>query len=95
MPLYRYESPHGQSVERLIYGPPPRVIQIKGVFFRRAAVHSFAVKTRATPTQGDYVLKGYYDQEQRQGSRFRSRHAAAKIKAAWKDSEPIPENGAH
>ena len=85
MPLYEYEAKDGTRREVLLPSPAP-IMNWDGKKFRRVEVVPFALAGfKSLPSMGDEVLRGYHDREIIQGSRFRSRLPAERIKRTWAD----------
>lgn len=88
MPLYEYETPDGRTVEVLLSTPTPHITH-DGQVCKRRAVQSFAVAGVAPiPTLGSQVLRGYYNEECRNGARFHSKLPAETVKRAWRNDTP-------
>lgn len=85
MPIYEYHHPvTGECIEArrsLAERDQPPAPD----FIRRTVPSRVSpIATRpAPPSMRDGVLRGYYQQEQRDGSRFRSAFTKDRIKAAW------------
>lgn len=83
MPLFDYETPDGKTVELLLTTPTPHVVR-DGQVLRRKAVQPFAIAGVAPiPTLGSQVLRGYYNEECRNGARFHSKLPAETVKRTW------------
>ena len=86
MPIYEYYHPAtGECIEarRAIAErdtPPQPGFQRRTVPSR---VSPAAAGKLAAPSMREGVLRGYYQQEQRHGSRFRSAFTPSQVKAAW------------
>ena len=85
MPIYEYYHPTtGECVESRRCVAERDLPPAPG-FVRRtvpSCVSPPAIRLSA-PSMRDGVLRGYYQQEQRAGSRFRSAFTKDQIKAAW------------
>lgn len=92
MPLVDYITPSGSSVEKLVHSPIPDVIVIDGVNCRRSPASRFAFVGTPKPSLGSEVLRGYYDQECKNGARFHSRFSAEKVKRAWANDKADDES---
>ena len=83
MPLYVYENDRGDRVEEL------RMSMDKDRCpegYRRVSVPQQIAFTGSAPNPAnmrDGVLKGYYDQECKQGSAWKSDFSKKQIKKAW------------
>jgi hypothetical protein len=85
MPIYEYVGPEGERHEALLPSPLP-ILNWNGKEFRRVEVTRFALAGfKSLPTLGDEVMRGYRIEEERGGSRFRTRLPTRKVKEAWAD----------
>ena len=80
MPIYEYLTPEGHKVMRVC----PVEDRDKVTGMRRIISTPNVVTTHALATnlQGD-VMKGYYNMECRDGSRFKSTYTKKEIRQAW------------
>ena len=91
MPLYEYYHPAtGECVETFRSVAERDLVPQSG-FVRRTVPSRLGVVAAAAhlapPSMREGVLRGYHQQEQREGSRFRSGFTKAQIKAAWDRAE--------
>ena len=87
MPLYEYHHPvTGECLEAIRpiadRDTPPRPGFVRRTVPSRVGFVAAAAHL-AVPSMREGVLRGYYQQEQREGSRFRSAFTKAQIHAAW------------
>lgn len=86
MPLYDFRNTKtGQVREFMAPAGARSVTREDGLWIRSAAVHRLGIVAgkKPQPTQAQEVLAGYHAQENRHGTRFRSRFSTRTIKAAW------------
>lgn len=82
MPLYEYYDKKGDIVSRVV----PVAERDKQDGMVRLSIPRVTVITSSAPSCIDMdhnVLKGYYEQEQKLGTRFRSSFTKEQIKQAW------------
>lgn len=92
MPVYQFESPKSKVIERLFpVEQTPDFVEYKGITYKRLKVPQSIVFVGGghVTTSAEKTLNGYYQMEQRQGSRFQSKYTKKQIKDAW--SKPVPE----
>lgn len=86
MPLYSFISEDGKVIEKVVKSGTDR-LTIDGKDYERSiANEGFAVSGQLKlPSQAEQVRAGYYQQEQKQGSRFlkKSKFTTKQIKKAW------------
>tara|TARA_R100000458_G_scaffold16908_3_gene14651 strand:+ start:7893 stop:8159 length:267 start_codon:yes stop_codon:yes gene_type:complete len=86
MPLYSFISKDGKVIEKVVKSGTDR-LTIDGTDYERSiANEGFAVSGQVKlPSQAEQVRAGYYQQEQKQGSRFlkKSKFTTKQIKKAW------------
>tara|TARA_R100000329_G_scaffold113645_1_gene93272 strand:+ start:308 stop:574 length:267 start_codon:yes stop_codon:yes gene_type:complete len=86
MPLYSFISKDGKVIEKVVKSGTDR-LTIDGKDYERSiANEGFAVSGQVKlPSQAEQVRAGYYQQEQKQGSRFlkKSKFTTKQIKKAW------------
>lgn len=101
MPIYVYRTEHPtadgeRTMERMVSYPPPERIVEAGVPWVREVASTVAIIGN-TPRewQGKTVLEGYRREEERLGSRFRTRFPVDQIKREWSDDRPTAYETAH
>ncbi len=86
MPIYSFISKDGKVIEKVVKSGTDR-LTIDGTDYERSiANEGFAVSGQVKlPSQAEQVRAGYYQQEQKQGSRFlkKSKFTTKQIKKAW------------
>ena len=86
MPLYSFISEDGKVIEKVVKSGTNR-LTVDGTDYERSiANEGFAVSGQVRlPSQAEQVRAGYYQQEQKQGSRFlkKSKFTTKQIKKAW------------
>lgn len=85
MPVYVYQDGKGNRVE--LVKPVNERDNAPGGFKRITVPDRVFVPAGALPPTDmrSNIMKGYYKQECREGSRFKSSYTPKQIKAAWED----------
>lgn len=85
MPLYVYCNPATGETLEMVRPIACRDVGAPPGFKRIPAVPGVIVAHRQPPTLAQEVRRGYYDAEQRDGSRFQSGFTKKEIAAAWNE----------
>ena len=86
MPLYDFRNAKtGQVREFMAPAGSRSITNSGGLWIRSQTVHrlGIVVGKRPQPSQAQEVLAGYHAQENRHGTRFRSRFSTRTIRKAW------------
>tara|TARA_R110002073_G_scaffold334556_1_gene524323 strand:- start:240 stop:536 length:297 start_codon:yes stop_codon:yes gene_type:complete len=84
MPVYEYKSDTGEVIE--LERPITERNDAPDGYTRMIYPSRISVPNGASDEKGmnkESVRRGYYDQEQKMGSRWRSKHSVKAIKRAW------------
>jgi len=84
MPLFEYQNPLGERREFILREAQP-TLQWGHETWTLVPIQGFSIGGRPEPSMGDQIIKGYQAEECRQGSRFKTRLPARRIKEAWAD----------
>tara|TARA_R100000808_G_scaffold3804_2_gene13071 strand:+ start:6585 stop:6923 length:339 start_codon:yes stop_codon:yes gene_type:complete len=86
MPLFTFINWKGETIERIAKPDEKSITEDGQVWFRGAAPEQFAFTGRSLPASlKDKIFKGYQEQENRHGSRWRSSFSKKQIKKIWED----------
>tara|TARA_R110000868_G_scaffold117108_5_gene311144 strand:- start:819 stop:1076 length:258 start_codon:yes stop_codon:yes gene_type:complete len=83
MPAYDFKSTDGVVREFIVPGGTVHFESDGKTWNRASAVHAVAVVGLSSGSHSDDVRRGYYAQELKQGSNFRSKFTKNQIKKAW------------
>ena len=86
IPLFTFINWKGETIERIAKPDEKSITEDGQVWFRGAAPEQFAFTGRSLPASlKDKIFKGYQEQENRHGSRWRSSFSKKQIKKIWED----------
>ncbi len=80
MPIREYENEDGEIVE-ILHGA--QEVTIPAGWRKVISAGSFSTGSVREETMGDKIKKGYYKEECKSGSRFKSQFSTKSIKKAW------------
>lgn len=83
MPLYDFQNVATGERREFLVDSGVRFVRRDGAQWRRCLSAPYVPRAFKEPGQREEVLAGYKAKEEREGSRFRSRHSVKAIKAAW------------
>lgn len=101
MPIYVYRTEYptadgDRTMERMVsYPPPERIVEAGARWVREVASTVAIIGNAPRESQGETILKGYQREEERLGSRFRTRFPVEQIKREWSGDRPTAYETAH
>jgi hypothetical protein len=83
MPLYDFQNVATGERREFLVDAGVRFVRRGGAQWRRCLSVPYVPRGHRQPGQAEEVLAGYKAKEEREGSRFQSRHSVKAIKKAW------------